>query len=231
MLPYVRLLLLPGMDGGARLLTGFCARLPGWIAPEIVAYPSDAPRTYRELEGLVRARLASAPGPAALLAESFSGPIAIRVAADPPPELRALILVATFAAWPRLSRLAPVVGAWLFLRPPPEALLRRTLLARDSDPSLVAAARAAIAAVPPRVLAARAREALRADVREELARIALPLCYVAATRDRVLGGPRVITRFRPDLRVERVEGPHLILEHAPEASAALVARFLSEVAT
>ncbi|MCZ7679117.1 MAG: alpha/beta hydrolase [Sandaracinaceae bacterium] len=232
MLPYVRLLLLPGMDGGARLLTGLCERLPGWIAPEILAYPSDTAATYGELEALVRARLASAPGPVALLAESFSGPIAIRVAADPPSALRAVILVATFAAFPRtMSRLAPLVGAWLFLWPPPAAALRRTLLARDSDPSLVAAAREAIAAVPSRVLAARAREALRADVREELARIALPLCYVAATRDRLLGGPRVLTRFRPDLRVERVEGPHLILEHAPAASAEVVARFLSEVAT
>lgn len=58
----------------------------------IVSYPPDQSLGYRDLAHLVRSRLPK-DEPFILLAESFSGPIALALAADPPPQLKALILV------------------------------------------------------------------------------------------------------------------------------------------
>jgi pimeloyl-[acyl-carrier protein] methyl ester esterase len=61
-----------------------------------VAYPVDRPLGYVELEGLVRAALPTGR-PYVMLGESFSGPIAIRVAADAPAGMVGVVLCVTFA--------------------------------------------------------------------------------------------------------------------------------------
>ena len=95
------LVVLPGLDGTAQLLTGFAdaARAAGFARVEAVAYPTDRTLGYRDLETLARDAL---PRDEAfvLLGESFSGPVAIAIAADPPPNLRGLVLSTTFARAP-----------------------------------------------------------------------------------------------------------------------------------
>jgi pimeloyl-ACP methyl ester carboxylesterase len=86
------LVLLPGMDGTARLFEPFVRALPaGWSAAP-VRYPPDRPLGYHAL-------LDQVPVPAGdfvLVAESFGGPLALKVAAKNPTGLKAVVLVATF---------------------------------------------------------------------------------------------------------------------------------------
>jgi len=97
------LVLLPGLDGTGKLLTTFVQALAQVLcAPwetQVIAYPKDEPLGYDELERRVRGALPD-DRPFVLLAESFSGPIAIRIAASPARAMRGVILCGTFARNP-----------------------------------------------------------------------------------------------------------------------------------
>ncbi len=73
--------------------------LCGGTAARILGYPPDIPLGYEELERLIRPALPS-DRPFFLLAESFGGPLAIRLAASRPKGLAGLILCTTFAKNP-----------------------------------------------------------------------------------------------------------------------------------
>ncbi len=104
------LLLLPGMDGTGDLFDAFIAALPSAIDVVIVRYPRCEPLGYAELQALARAALPE-KGPFVILGESFSGPIAISLAASAPSQLKGLVLCCSFARnpRPRLSALRPLV--------------------------------------------------------------------------------------------------------------------------
>ena len=194
-------------------------------------YPPDQRLTYAELEAQVRGELASVAQPTVLVAESFSGPIAISIASDPPDSLIGLVLVATFATPPRSPWLRLLVGRHLFWLPPPSAIVRGFLLdARASDED-VREVVAAVRLTAPRVLAHRARCTLSADVGEMLQRIEIPILCIEASRDRLLVEPRALSRHRPDLRWHTVDAPHLVLKSNPREAAAAVAGFMARSAS
>src|SRR5688572_33390024 len=108
-------LLLPGMDGTGRLYARFAAELPSEIAPRIIAYPQD-PRL--KLSDYVDS-IALPDGPFGIVAESFSGPIAIELAARHPERVSHLALAATFVRTPSSVRLARLLPAAFFDVVPP----------------------------------------------------------------------------------------------------------------
>src|SRR5262249_21123112 len=72
-------------------------------------------------------------GPFAVVAESFSGPLGIRLAQRHADQLRALVLAATFVRNPSFAAsMARLIGPYLFKRKPPEFALRWTLLGSDA---------------------------------------------------------------------------------------------------
>src|ERR1043165_4573138 len=107
----VALVVLPGMDGTATPRADFAAAVGPAIEPHIVSYPPDPTLGYAELEALARASLPT-DRPYVLLGESFSGPIAISIAASRPRYLVGLILCVTFASNP-----LPVLGPMPWLLP------------------------------------------------------------------------------------------------------------------
>src|SRR5690606_14943376 len=153
---------LPGLDGTGSLLAGFCTAVEARGVPaSVVGYPPDRPLGYDGLEAIVRGRLPNTPF--VLLGESFSGPLAIRIAADPPPGLVGLVLSTTFARSPigHVSTIAPLLRVAPARRP--VVLLSWLLLGPWATPRLRAQLRDALACVDPAVLRARAAETLRVD--------------------------------------------------------------------
>lgn len=115
----IQLVLLPGLDGTGRLFAPLIKALAvHGIAARVIGYPAHESLGYAELERRVRAQLPDARS-FVLLAESFSGPIALRIGAAPPDTMKGLILSTTFAARPT-SLLGPLAGGvrWARLRPP-----------------------------------------------------------------------------------------------------------------
>jgi len=223
------LVLLPGMDGTGELFADFAAALGARCHPVIVAYPMDKPLTYQALEDLVRARLPTGE-PFVLLAESFSGPVAIALAAEHPPGLAGLILCCTFARnpIPSLAGLKAVVGLlpiWTSLIP----LLHPWLLGRFSLPRLKTALGTAVQKVAPDVFRTRLREVLQIDYCGRLRQVNVPTLYLRAQQDRLLPAS-IVTQFA---HVERLEicdlaGPHLLLQTQPQATAAAILEFIEK---
>jgi len=226
-------LLLPGIDGSGRLFQPLLDAGPRRFAPLVVPLPADAPLGYDEYLDVVRARLPRR-GRFAILAESFSGPLAVRLAAERPPGLAALILAATFLHRPLspwLAPLAPLVGPSLFALPLLPIAIRLVLTGLDAPDAVVEAVRSATAAVPARVMARRAHEALEVDVRADLAGTEVPLLYIGPKGDRLLRTDVVedVLAARPDAEAVLLDGPHTILQVRPQASLACIEEFLETV--
>ena len=226
------LCILPGLDGTTRMLQGFMATMqPSFASVAAVAYPTDVALGYRELEAIARDSLPQR-SPFVLLGESFSGPIAISIAADPPPNLIGLVLSTTFARAPvpllapfaALTRLAPV-------RVVPTAALSAVLLGRWSTSELRHELGNALSEVAPDILRARARAAMRIDVSDRLARITVPTLSLTANHDRLLragAGQQLIVSIA-EIRPVALDGPHLLLQTRTDRCAAGIARFAAEL--
>jgi pimeloyl-ACP methyl ester carboxylesterase len=227
-------ILLPGLDGSGRLFGPLLAAGPRAFDPEPLSFPPDEPLGYDELAALVRPRLPRRRF--VLLAESFSGPLAVRLAAERPRGLAALVLAATFLHRPLDALLHPVrglVGARLFGLPMPAPLVRRFLAGPDAPDALVAEVQRAVAAVSPAVLAHRSTEALTVDARDALAGVEVPILFLAPTRDRLIrrDAHEDVLALRPDAEVAPIEAPHMVLQRCPHASLARIEEFLAAPGT
>lgn len=230
MAPAPALVLLPGMDGSGDLFAAFVAALGDADTPLVVSYPASQALGYEELVVFARVRL-PAGKPWVLLGESFSGPVAIALAAEQPPGLCALILSCTFARNPvpllrpfsSLLRFFPVSSRLTVLSLP-------LLLGRYSRPDLHRSLRSALDKVAAPVLRARMRAVLGVDVSEKLTSITMPVFYLQGTQDRVVGraSARHIASLLPSVKVIELCGPHLLLQAAPLETAALVAQLVNK---
>jgi pimeloyl-[acyl-carrier protein] methyl ester esterase len=229
-----RALLLPGIDGSGRLFAPLLRAEPRGLVPEVLSFPPDRELGYDDLVARVRERLPR--GRFALVAESFSGPIAVRIAAERPPGLVALVLAATFLHEPVSPLLHPIrglFGARLFGLGMPAPLVRHFMAGPDAPRAIVSEVQAAVAAVSPKVMAHRAAEALRADVREAFARVRAPVLWLSPTRDRLLStsAAEEALEIRPDVEVARIEAPHMILQRCPHASLARIEELMTRART
>jgi pimeloyl-ACP methyl ester carboxylesterase len=222
---------LPGLDGTGKLLTAFAAALADVAPTELVTYPVDTVLGYRELELRVRSALPHAQ-PYVLLAESFSGPIALRIAASPPPGLAALILCATFARspYPQLKWLRHVVS-----RVPLKSLprwLRAPLMWGSVRPQRAPAqALRATAGVAAPVLRHRLAEVLGIDVLAVLPHVRMPTLVIEGSDDRLVphSATAALLHGLPAARHVRIEGPHLLLQSRPRECAAVITQFLQSL--
>jgi len=222
------LVLLPGLDGTGQLFSDFIAALGAYVEVIVVSYPNDIPLDYLELEAIARSLLPQ-DKPFFLLAESFSGPIGISIAASPPPGLLGLILCASFARNP-LPALAPLrlVLPTLPVAVLPIALLSFFLLGRFSTPAHRSSLARSLVLVAPAVLKTRAREALSVDVSDLLSRITIPVLYLRASEDRVVprASSELIVLQLPKAKVVEFPAPHFLLQVLPTPVGSSVVEFM-----
>ncbi len=228
--PDVQYVLLPGLHGSNELwqpLVG-AAKESAKLIP--AAYPSELASDYLEIESFVRGLLPSV-APFVLVAESFSGPAAIRISAAPPENMSALVLCNSFAAPPACSALALFPWKTLFKIPGPSKIIRRYFLGRAAPMSQVRQVRDLVLGSDSAVLASRVRLVLRTDVRQRLSRIQLPVLYIRGTEDRLVSkrALQTVRDLLPSVAVSFVPGPHLILQVAPAEAWEAVKRFMNEI--
>ncbi len=226
------LLLLPGLDGTGRLLEDFAAAVGDRCRVITVDYPTDIPLGYDDLEPLVRRALPADDEPLVVLGESFSGPLAVRVAAAPPANLRGVVLCCTFVRGPRphLGRLLPLARA-VPLTQVPETIVARVAMGRDANARLTALLTEALASVAPAVVQRRLEEAVAVDATAELAAVRVPVLYLRALRDRVIPhqASRLVAEVCPATRIVDFASSHLLLQTRPAEAATVVADFAREV--
>jgi pimeloyl-[acyl-carrier protein] methyl ester esterase len=225
------LVLLPGLDGTGKLFAEFLKAMDSNISTLVVAYPKDVPMNYDQLEKLVTAALPT-DRPFVLLGESFSGPLAIRIAARQPASLVGLILCVTFAsnpyswagAWVRpLAKFLPLKSLPRWVRAP--------LMWGSASPNRAPRqSERAMASVSAAVVRHRIAALLAVDETAALVHISARTLVLCATRDRVVSKAATLTILRGIAHAQRVDidGPHLLLQTRPQECAAAVLSFMRQ---
>jgi len=228
-----RLVLLPGLHGTGELFSEFMQLMPEPKHIEAPYYPTGASPSYDQLRTMVE-WVSPTSEDFVLLAESYSTPLAIQYAATNPPKLKGLILCAGFATSPIRGwrKLSVLLIAPLALRLPlPRSVMSHFLVGPDAPESLHKAVRAAIRSVKPKVLAARLRQILAVDARPQLKRVSVPILYIQAKQDHLVGPSSLneMAAINPQIGVARIHGPHLLIQREPQMAAAAVMEFIDSL--
>jgi pimeloyl-[acyl-carrier protein] methyl ester esterase len=169
--------------------------------------------------------------PYILVGESFSGPIAVSIAATNPRGLRGLVLVGSFVETPRLA--LRWLSAFIDVLPThngPSWLTEFLLLSRWATPELRQGIADAMAKVSRVAVRARLREIAHVDVSAELSKIPAPILYLRATHDRLVprsSADRVVS-IAPHAKVLEIDAPHMLLQCAPAECAKAILDFTRE---
>jgi len=225
------LILLPGLDGTGLVFEPLLEYLPSTIDPVIVRYPGDTPMSFREHVDFARARLPDEK-PFILLAESFSGPIGLQLLAEPPENLVGVIFVATFERYPRpflldVTRLLPQGP---LLRMFATSLLCRFFCLGSANREAVALFQKALASVKLSALSQRLKILAELPPPPETS-FSGPCLYLQASHDRLVP-ERAAARLQmhlPQMLLERIPGPHIILLARPEEAARAISNFIDSL--
>lgn len=226
----ITLVLLPGLDGTDVFFRPLLASLPEWITPHVVQFPQSGANQYSDLLGIVRGAV-SQYSSFYLLGSSFSGPLALMLAATAPERVLGVILSTTFVQPPRpiyarlrFAAVAPMIWmiragrripAWLSREPIDQLRQDKTETWRRVSSSVVAT---------------RIRALLDVDARELLQACPHPVLCIAGSDDGVVPRQNVeeIVAVRPSVQVRMIEGRHFAMYTNPTAAVAAITEFIVE---
>jgi pimeloyl-[acyl-carrier protein] methyl ester esterase len=227
------LVLLPGLDGTGDFFQPLLETLGTSVRSRVVRYPVDGAYDYATCQELVRAQLPT-DGPYVLLGESFSGPIAVSLAAEAPKGLVGIVLCVTFASNPR-PRLA-------FIRPflpyipyhgskSSVSLSRFLVLGRWITPRVRELHLEILSKVPAKTLRARIEAVADCDVREALERVRAPILCLVAKHDRLIprSAAHAIQKRAPAAKLVELDAPHCLLQCVPRLAGEQLREFLQKL--
>jgi pimeloyl-ACP methyl ester carboxylesterase len=165
-----------------------------------------------------------------LLAESFSGHLAVRFSERFQESVAALVLCNSFVAPPRSPLLRALPWSLLFAVSPPSFVVRHFFVGRDASSELVQSVRVATRETSVGVMAARLASVLSEDSRSSLERVTRPILYLRGSEDRLVpasSSEAVLRAASNPVRVT-IPGPHLLLQRYPRESWGEITRFLAE---
>jgi 3-oxoadipate enol-lactonase len=225
-------LYLPGLDGTGRLLYRQGPLHNGYRVV-CASYPQDRFADYEELAGSAERELeAVGEGrPAAVLAESFGGAVALTLALRRPDLVERLLLVNTFAHYPHRFRiqLFALLSEVLPARPSPprsREFRARFFFSPDVGPEVRGGWWERTSGVPMSGFALRLRLVRRVDLRRQLPQVRCPALVLVAPDDRVVPpvAGRELARLLPHAHLVEMRVGHAALVH-PRVD---VARLLAE---
>jgi pimeloyl-ACP methyl ester carboxylesterase len=223
-MPVISAVLLPCLDGTGDLFAPFVAATPQGVRTIVVDYPTSE----TSLDVLVPRAREKLTNPCVVIAESFSGPIGVRVAADP--RVQALILCNSFISSPRLPALRHLAIAPLFSILLPAFVLRFLLLGRQANAAIVESARSVLPRVPAKVVAHRVQQIFQTDERSTIRELRKPVLYLRGLNDQLVSERswRNLQIIRPDTRVVTIQGPHMLLQVSPAECWRAIQEFIEE---
>lgn len=221
------LILLPGLDGTGELFAPLLQALGEDVTTSVVRYSAEL--TFDEY---VESAAEALPERCVVIAESFSGPVAIALAARHPGKVRCLVLCATFATSPfrPLTKLVRFVPKRLFRTSPLLAVVLNYFSLSGDSADVRPSPVAVVSGVPPAIMRARLACLATVDVRRLLSRVAVPVLYLRAAKDRIVSArrSRELTSQLSNVVVKEIEGPHLLLQARPRECAAAIGKFVRE---
>jgi pimeloyl-ACP methyl ester carboxylesterase len=224
LLSKAHIVLLPGLDGTCKLFAPLIAHIPAGVPVTSVALPTR-PVSY---ERLIQSVELPESERLVLVAESFSGPLAVGLAQRH--RVAAIVFCNSFVSSPRSSALGLFVTPFIFRVRVPQILLRHFLVGKTASADLVQLVADTIETVPRKVLEERLRCVFNVDVSIPFSRLDVPILYLRSTEDRLV--PDSSCQHMAALRrvsVARLSGPHLLLQTHPMDAWNSIAHFLASI--
>jgi pimeloyl-ACP methyl ester carboxylesterase len=201
------------MDGTGELIKDFASQLSAYRPVQIIAYPAERPLGYAPLVSIASSQLPEAN--VVLVAESFSGPVAIELAASVS-RVAGLVLVSSFARRP----VRPLLAAIASVSPighMPAIIISRALLGSAGTVELKQRVSRVLKGLKVDVVRARLKAVMEADKLERLRDVPCPVLSIHGRFDRLVGMRSVdeIRSVQPACQVLSLDGPHMLLETHP----------------
>lgn len=222
-----KIILLPGMDGTGSLFAPLAKFLEQDLSVHIIAYPPDKQLSLAELANYVRAQV-SFDEETILLAESFSGLVALELLKDKTLTMHSLILCASFASSPRpwlLQTILKLPIRKLLKLPIPTLLLRYFGLSRQADINEALNIQKAIAKVQPSILEQRLHIISNAQNTRVESRYSVPCQYLQANSDRLVPDHQasLFHEYFSDFTIRKIpQSGHFLLQVQPAICANII---------
>jgi pimeloyl-ACP methyl ester carboxylesterase len=220
---------MPGLDGTGLSAEPLTRLFPPDAVVTLIRYPADKLLSFAEILECAAAQFPAGVEPV-VIAESFSGPVAIELIASGRVQAKCLILCATFARAPRpiLFRISRFLGLAKLIRPVMPQHFFRIFLGKKYMASLIPLWERVHAGVSPRVLSHRLGLINSIDVTKWLDKLSIPCCYLQATNDRVVPSSCLVDMEKSisDLVIKKIKSPHFILQAEPQACLRAIEEFL-----
>ena len=218
------LVLMPGLDGTGKLFAPIIPLLEPHFELIIVTYPDLD--SFSDYVDCVQHQLPATPG-FSLLAESFSGPVALTLMAQQPGRIGPSVLSATFARSPlaALTRMANYVPEQMFSIGALNEFCLDVFEVDEDDPSETLPLPLNVAEQIDGVLLKHRISVLsRIDISALLPGIEVPVLYLRAMRDRIVSesDAQMMQEYLPDVDRVDIDAPHLMLQTRPQQCAELI---------
>ena len=208
-------ILLPGLHGTAELWTPFISVAPGWARLFPVSLAPFGSQDYVELASRISPSLQE-PRRCVIVAESFSGPLAIYLTPTLRREIALLVLSCTFVLPPfgSIGRLVP----WQVIARMPLSTKGVEWFLTGGEKTLSRAIVKTVKRLPPQVVAARFRAISRVNAAKAFRQLSCPILLIRAKQDRVVSRSShlFMGNLQPKAALAEVEGPHTLLQVKPE---------------
>lgn len=209
------ILLLPGFDGTGKLFADFVASIDEPKRASAASYRDE--EVFDDYVQTVAGLLPSEPS--VLIAESFSGPIAIALMQRYPRRIKKAVLCATFLRSP--FRLVTQFAHFLPTRMLGASIVTKQVLAsvclNGEPPQVIERAFEIVSYLPPRAIKQRLELLSQVDVRQIARDLKTPTLILQPTRDRLVGavGYRELANALPAAMLQKIDAPHLLLQAKP----------------
>lgn len=225
------IVLLPGFDGTGELFADFVQVIGDGHSLTIASYRAEV--TLDDYIETVSALLPTEP--CVLIAESFSGPIAMALAEAHQNRIAKLVLCATFAVSPfrALTRLARFLPAKCLAPSLATRVLLRTLCLSGERGELVDRVFTIVSRIHPNTIKRRVELLSQLDMRQIAGGIRVPSLVLRSTRDRLVSksNHRKLIQALRSPNVQSVHGPHLLLQSRPGECWGAIRKFVDPLST
>ncbi|TNG03255.1 MAG: alpha/beta hydrolase [Gammaproteobacteria bacterium] len=225
----LKIFLLPGIDGTGEFFVPLKKALGPNTETNVVRYKDE--RTFEDYVESVASLLPDEN--AVLIAESFSGPIALALMERYPSRIKCAVLSATFAISPfrKLTKVAEYVPTVFFTPNPLQARIVKTFcLPKEPESELLNLVMQVIYSITPITRKERLAVLSKVDMRPILSKITQPVLCLKASQDRVVAATLadMLVSGLPNVEVCEINGPHMLLQTCPDECAHEIIRFLSQ---
>lgn len=227
----IRLVLMPGIDGTGIFFRPFLGALPDNVSSYVITYPPAEALSLAEYARFVRRQLPE--DDAVLVAESFSGLVALMVIHDRPENVRGVVFSAAFAE--PLHHLFIAIASSIAHAPSmvlgmPASVMNFLLFGAYASKELKELLRETLSRFSPDAL--RHRAGLIASGYPFLDdRFDVPCLYLQASRDRLvpMHAARWFSGHFSYFELTRFEAPHCLLQTRPAECAERIMEYLKTV--